>query len=246
MSVQKWTINGKFRGECPVDLQVASGTLKLSVIKPRDAETMWEFQQDIRIGEGSVKKIEVWMHWRFTDSSLKRMNAPIEQILANANKGFPLEQYVLGYRYSMGKDGVTENSVEALKWYRKAADQGYALAQNKMSSYYYDLQDYTQSLNWSLKAANQGDPDAQSSVGSCYEKGWGVIQNCEEAMKWFRRAADQGDQSGFMGIGRLYQNGCSVTVDENEAAKWYGKAAAGSDAFTAQLARDALNYLLKH
>lgn len=50
------SINGKFRGECPVDIQVAPGTIKLRA-KKADREQV----QDFRMGPDSVKKIVVAM-----------------------------------------------------------------------------------------------------------------------------------------------------------------------------------------
>jgi hypothetical protein len=50
------SVNGKFKGECPLDMQVAPGTLKLRVVK---AER--QFEKEIRIGDGVVKKIAVVM-----------------------------------------------------------------------------------------------------------------------------------------------------------------------------------------
>lgn len=46
-------INGKFRGECPVDIKVAPERMTISVIKGDR-----EFVQEIRMGENSVKKLE--------------------------------------------------------------------------------------------------------------------------------------------------------------------------------------------
>ncbi len=52
-------INGKFRGECPVDIQVSEGVLPLRVVKIVDAQHERVFEQNVRIGEGSIKKVEV-------------------------------------------------------------------------------------------------------------------------------------------------------------------------------------------
>ena len=52
----------------------------------------------------------------------------IRQLRAKAESGDALSQYELGYRYDVGV-GVAENGAEAAKWYRLAADQGYARAQ---------------------------------------------------------------------------------------------------------------------
>lgn len=53
---------------------------------------------------------------------------------------------------------------EAFKWYSKAANQGYAVAQYNlgvMYQYGYGVrQDYQKAIEWYLRAANQGDADA--------------------------------------------------------------------------------------
>lgn len=54
------SINGKFKGECPLDIQVQEGTLKLKAQKAVDGlHNPRLFEQVIRIGDGVIKKIEV-------------------------------------------------------------------------------------------------------------------------------------------------------------------------------------------
>ena len=53
------TINGQFRGECPVDMSVAAGTLKIVVTKKLDESRQRVFAQDIRVAADSVKRVEV-------------------------------------------------------------------------------------------------------------------------------------------------------------------------------------------
>jgi uncharacterized protein YcfJ len=52
------TVDGKFKGECPIDMQVAPGTLKLRVMKIVDSSHERFFEQEIRMGDGVVKKVE--------------------------------------------------------------------------------------------------------------------------------------------------------------------------------------------
>lgn len=49
-----------------------------------------------------------------------------------AGQGTPDAQFHLGYLYHMGR-GVAQDNAEAARWYRKAADQGFADAQNAYS-----------------------------------------------------------------------------------------------------------------
>jgi len=99
--------------------------------------------------------------------------------------------YETGLRYYN-----SENYAEALKWYRKAADKGDAVAQVLLGGmYYYGKgvpQDYEEALKWYLKSANQGRPLAQISVGWMYYYGEGVAQNMTEAKNWFCKAVAQG------------------------------------------------------
>jgi formylglycine-generating enzyme required for sulfatase activity len=52
------SINGTFKGECPVDIQILEGQYKLRVEMKIDAMHERVFEQDIRMGDGIVKKIE--------------------------------------------------------------------------------------------------------------------------------------------------------------------------------------------
>ncbi|MCX6926327.1 MAG: tetratricopeptide repeat protein, partial [Verrucomicrobia bacterium] len=82
------------------------------------------------------------------------------------------------------------------KWYRKAADQGNAIAQFNLGGCYYGGEgvpkDYIEAVKWYRKAADQGDADAQFNLGVCCSEGRGVEQNFVEAYKWFSFASAEG------------------------------------------------------
>ena len=52
----------------------------------------------------------------------------VKQFREDADLGYPKAQFNLGVMYANGRGGL-KNDVEAVKWYRKAAEQGNALAQ---------------------------------------------------------------------------------------------------------------------
>ena len=68
--------------------------------------------------------------------------------------------------YDKGK-GVTQDYQEALKWYRLAAEQGYATAQNNLGVMYVMgkgvTQDYVRARMWFNLAARKGDEDAKEN-----------------------------------------------------------------------------------
>jgi len=129
-------------------------------------------------------------------------------------------QYGLGSMYANGK-GVLQDSKTAEKWYKLAAEQGYADAQNNLGHMYRNgtgvLQDYKTALKWYRLAAEQGFAFAQYNLGQMYRKGQGVPQDYKTAVKWYRLAAEQGHASAQYNLGLMYENGDGVSQDYKTA-----------------------------
>lgn len=51
------TIDGQFKGECPLEARVSAGTVKLRLVKKVDSLRERVFEQDIRLGDGVVKQV---------------------------------------------------------------------------------------------------------------------------------------------------------------------------------------------
>ncbi len=133
------------------------------------------------------------------------------------------------------------NHSEAAKWFRKAADQGYASAQLYLG-WSYDAgkgvtKDHAKALKWTRRAADQGLVEAQFNLGVMYANGNGVIKDYAEAVKWYRRAADQGLVEAQYNLGLMYANG--VLKDPILAHMWWNIAAFMGDK-TAGKKRDGL------
>ncbi len=122
-----------------------------------------------------------------------------------------------------------KNYTEAVKWYRKAAEQGHAQAQCNLGNCYYSGQGVTKNISeavkWYRKAAEQGFAWAQNILGYCYNNGEGVTQDYAEAVKWYRKAAEQGHANAQCNLGLCYEFAKGVTKSITEAVKWYRKAA---------------------
>jgi tetratricopeptide (TPR) repeat protein len=121
---------------------------------------------------------------------------PIEARIQAAQNGDAQAQFNLGYSYDTGQ-GVEKDEVEAVKWYREAADQNYVDAQCNLGSHYYSgigvAKDYAEAAKWFRKAADQNNAIAQYNLGLCYSNGHGVAEDWVEAAKWFQLAADNGN-----------------------------------------------------
>ena len=83
--------------------------------------------------------------------------------------------------YQLGK-GAPQDNAKAVKWYRKAADQGDARAQWHLGLMYHlgegVPQDNAEAVKWFRKAADQGDASGQFSLGAMYHSGlWGTPES---------------------------------------------------------------------
>jgi TPR repeat protein len=121
---------------------------------------------------------------------------------------------------------------EALKWYRKAAEQGDAEAQTYLGGMYESgegvTQDSAEAVKWYRKAAEQGYATAQTYLGRHYN-GEGVTQDYAEAVKWLRKAAEQGDEEAQNNLGWMYEKGNGVLQDRIAAHMWLNIATANGN-----------------
>jgi hypothetical protein len=130
---------------------------------------------------------------------------------------------------------VPQDYAEALRWYRKAADQGYTKAQYDLGNMYYHgrgmPQNYAEALRWYRKAADQGDAKAENAIALVYSQGLGVPQDYAEALRWYSKASDQGYAQAQYNLGNMYYYGRGVPQDRAGAERLYHKAADQGDEY---------------
>jgi TPR repeat protein len=130
--------------------------------------------------------------------------------------------------YAFGQ-GVPQDFAEAVKWFRRSAEQAEAVAQFNLGLSYESGrgvdQDYAEAANWYRRAANQGYPAAQKALAYAYDKGLGVERDQTQAATWYRKAAELGDAEAQDALGDKYFYGDGITEDDSEAMKWYRRAA---------------------
>jgi hypothetical protein len=122
-----------------------------------------------------------------------------------AEGGDPKAQNALGDMYITRRARLTQNNsdnnVEAAKWYRKAAEQGFAPAQANLGRLYYlgigVARNLVEAASWRRKAAEQGYPEAQVWLGNNYRDGEGVPKDYVLAYMWFNLAAASPIGVGF-------------------------------------------------
>ena len=122
------------------------------------------------------------------------------QTLEEAQTTYERGEYAVGFDTFSPLAGMywegPQDDVEAVRWYRLAAEQGDARAQFELG-FRYEAgrgvpQDDAEAIRWYRAAADQGEAFAQNNLGMKYGQGRGVPQDDAEAIRWYRAAADQG------------------------------------------------------
>lgn len=117
---------------------------------------------------------------------------------------------------------------KAMYWYKKAAEQGGASAQNELAEIYYRgigeaAKDYKKAAYWYKKAAEQGHNRAQENLADMYYKGRGIQK--QNKLSWLKKLAEQEDTSAMICLSEMYFDGHGVKQDYNKAVYWCKKVA---------------------
>ncbi|WP_409766509.1 hypothetical protein [Ferrovibrio sp.] len=149
----------------------------------------------------------------------------------------------LGHLYRWGQ-GVERDIQQAMHWYRRAAETGFARAQANLAAIYLQGDegvsiDYAEAHKWFEAAAKQGHAVAQYNLGLMYELGLGVEKNEAIALGWYNNAAKAGQPDALERLSLMV-----MRRDGDGAAKPQGEAAspkaAGGDNKTESSAAGAL------
>lgn len=156
---------------------------------------------------------------------LYAQNQPtFEQALQAAKNGDSSAYGWVGFFYYEGKN-VARNYSEAIKWLKKAADNGETRAYVGLGASYMQLNQYSEALPWLKKAIDNNESLAFFWLGSYYD----VQQNYPEAYKWMKKAAESNVPYAYGPLGSMYWYGKGTSKNTNEAFKWTYKAVENGD-----------------
>jgi hypothetical protein len=165
----------------------------------------------------------------------------IDELKAKAEAGDVASQIRLGWAYQKG-EGTKPNMKEAVKWFRKAADQNApdALAAlGEMTQAGQGVQrDVKEAVRLYRLAAEQGSVAGQYNLAYLYEQGEGVVHSETNAAHWYRLAAEGGDPIAQYDLGQRYMLGVGVSTNRIEACKWLTLAAVQGQADSGRLLPD--------
>jgi TPR repeat protein len=149
-----------------------------------------------------------------------------------ASGGNRFEQNQMGIA-SVLKISPELSTEDAVRWFEKSAQKGYAPAEVNLGVMYLNGwgvgRNYGAALRWFREAADQGFARAYYNLGILYMNGQGVHQDYEAARQYFEKGANAGDTSAQTNLGYLYDRGLGMPQNPKLALKWYRKAAEGGN-----------------
>ncbi len=149
-------------------------------------------------------------------------------LLDRAKRNDPEAQLRLAIRYYDGH-GVAKSFGDALAWFRRAAENGNAMAQYNLGWMCYAgeglPQDIEAAREWFAKSAAQGFPDAQYHLGQWYYSCRDSRQSYSRALELYTLAANQGFIDAIYALASMYSNGTGVIRDYDKAIQWLSRAA---------------------
>jgi hypothetical protein len=145
-------------------------------------------------------------------------------LVAAAMRGDATSQYCLGEAYRLG-EGAPHSPALAERWLRRAAEQGHAYAQHRLSVLYlHGAKSHAPAAVWVRQALAQGGDAA--NVALLYPEGIDVAPDPQEAFAWAKAAADQRLACAEASLGMFYLRGIGCEQDIAEAQRWFARAAA--------------------
>jgi len=119
---------------------------------------------------------------------------------------FAPAQHYFATLYESGR-GVRRDLRKAAKWYRTAAQQADAVAENNIGYMYFTGSgvplDYAEAFKWFLESAKQGFAQGEANLGIAYATGRGTRLDYVQAYVWLNLAAAEGDSAAVQGLKKL-------------------------------------------
>jgi len=123
-----------------------------------------------------------------------------------------------------------DDLVEAIQWFRAAAETGYAPAQARLAYVLDKAEENEEAVRWYRKAAEQGDLDGKFGLGQMYATGEGVEPDAGRALQLISEAAEEHHVNAMHTMALSYEKGdLGLPVDYHKALVWLERGADQGD-----------------
>lgn len=138
----------------------------------------------------------------------------------------PDDLYQVGLMYyngegPYGRGKFKHDEDEGIKWFKKAADRGYAPALNALGMAYDHKKDNRNALRYYQLAAEQDDAGSITNLAMMYNLCVDLKQLPERSHVLFMRAAQKDVPFAQYEVGYDYEFGNGIEKNLQEAVKWY-------------------------
>lgn len=165
------------------------------------------------------------------------LGVPIDRQLAlqwlrlAAEAGDPVGERNYAAFHLQGLTGVDADYTVAADYYRRAALQGDAPAQDMLSWMLLEGEimpaDPQEARRWAESAADAGIASSMTRLGMLYHNALGLERNAEKAVYWWRKGALQGDADAQAMLGAASYMGAGTERDGTAALAWLIRATNG-------------------
>lgn len=157
-------------------------------------------------------------------SAAAAASAPSPEFIAlrkRAEAGDRAAEFELAKAIELGQgSGQPRNLMEAIPWYEKAGDHGYAEAQSRLGAFYQAGNKPQEAMTWLRRAASQGHARATNTLASMYDLGQGVPRDGAQAIELYRQAAELGWPEAMWNLANIYGAGRYGEPDMALACIW--------------------------
>lgn len=152
----------------------------------------------------------------------------IDSIRYKAEKGNADYEYLYAACLENGW-GVDANALQALTWYKKAADQKQKASYNAIGNIYRlglgIKPNEKEAFRWFQMGAEANDAEAMLNLGNCYYFGMGTKKNVTQAVQWWQQSANNSNAFALAQMGDCYLYGIGVEKDLEKAVNYLTQAA---------------------
>jgi TPR repeat protein len=213
------TLNGVFKGECPLDMNIEPGTFKLRATKQEGAERERVYETELVLAADTIKRITLTL----SEPRLTRAGQQAEAARADAMQRQAAAEL-------LKREQAEAARVQAQQQLVANAEAGQPDAMVRLADMYENGRQVARDVNKAFalyqRAAATGHPAGMGGLGAMYLNGWGTPRNAPVAEGWLRKAAMAGDGRGMNGLANLYEAGAGgLSLDRTLALDWKLRAA---------------------
>ena len=175
-----------------------------------------------------------------------------KQLLSQANKGNPEQQYYLAMRYLQGYE-IDQNAKQAIYWLTQAANKKFPLAEYQLGNLYLNgkvlPKDMTKAIHYFVYASRLGVTAARTALSVMTTTGYGTLVKAEsgdkkaqfelakqyltkdteddqsQGLNWLQLSVKQSYPPAIYKLGQLHEQGKLVEKSDIHAFNAYMKAA---------------------